>query len=198
MKITSQTSDTLVIEDSGAAYRVSGLVLVLAFLSFALFMGYICYLTNSYDVGDFIFIVLPGLLAFMGLYAFLYATDISVSINKSNNRIDYLQKRTINSKSSSYHLDDVSRVETRWINQYLGFIAYTPAAEVSMQSLLILKSGEEIPLNNFNSRYYWRLIGDLVYWAMSIIISNQEKIGVAPLVASFIGVPFKEIEPPQG
>jgi hypothetical protein len=199
MKIASQTSDEMILKDSGVWRLFFGVGLMILGIAF----GYFMFLSGTNNGVPYI---VPAVPFIFGLLWTLFFPSIMVDINKSTGQIIYTRKRTIGNKVSNYMVADVARVETRknWSTttvqsqrtQSSGFSIGSPGAsrrefELTSQSVLVFKDGKELPLDNASGGT------PSLSTSQSSDAMTERESGIAKKVADFLGVPFQEIEPPQ-
>jgi len=191
MKIITQTdSEMLLKEGSGFNYVFS-----VGFMFFGIAMGY---MMSRADTPHGIAYIFPIILFFVGLLWFLFVPSIMLNINKISGQIIYQKKRIMGTKISNYAITDVSSVETRknWQvvnvkNQRQQGFSVSPRFQLIIQSFLILKDGIKLNLESGHN---------IVQRSSTVNSSNfftEDEVSTAKRVANFLGVSFKEIEPPS-
>src|ERR1035441_10564158 len=103
MKITSQSSDQLVLTEGSTSGVIVGSALVIAGVAVEVFLRQ----SNPY----MIWIGLAVLL--VGIGVVLFASSITVTANKTTGQVAYEKKRLIGAQNSTYAISDIFRIETR-------------------------------------------------------------------------------------
>jgi hypothetical protein len=195
MKIAKQTSNEMILKDSGVWRLLFGIGLMLLGIAF----GYLMFISGTNNNVPYIVPAIPFAFGFLWM---LFFPSIIVNINKNSGQIIYTKKRTIGNKVSNYAIVDVVRVEMRknWQvatvqhRQQQGFSTGPNARsefKLTFQSVLVFKDGKELPLDNASGG-----TSSLSTNHSSNVMTGREA-SIAKQVADFIGVPFQEIEPPQ-
>jgi hypothetical protein len=109
----------------------------------------------------------------------------------------YEKKRLIGAKTDTYKISDVLRIETRkhWRIENAGQpnreTANPPQPILVAQSVIVFKSGKELPLDHQKNSSSMQMGG-------AVLMSGQgSETAMANRVATFLGVPFQEIMPPN-
>jgi hypothetical protein len=191
MKITSQTSDELVLKDGGVFRFVFGG----GFMLFGLVFAYMMYMSGTHGT-ELLIPVAPFLI---GLLSFLFIPSLIINFNKTTGQITYQKKRVAGTRITLYAISDVNRLEARkqWqiqrtqnANQRgVSVGAMNERLVLIVQSVLVLKDGRELPLDVATGT-------SAQSTGSSLAIAGNE-VSVAKQVADFLNVPFQEIEPPR-
>lgn len=186
MKIINQTQDEMVLKEG----NVSGILFGLLLLLVGIYMGYSIYTASGYTNTLWI----SAALVVVGAIVMLVGSSILVTISKSGNQILYQKKRLIGSGSSTYAVADVARIETRrqWRLERSASVNGQPARSREVlvsQSFIVFKDGRELPIDH--QKNAGMSVGSLVTSGQNgeVAVSNQ--------VATFLGVPYQEIAPPD-
>jgi hypothetical protein len=185
MKIITQTTDEMVLKDGNASGLVLGIVLALGGLGFG---GYY-YPAHGWSTAMWVVVVF----FLVGLAAVFTSTATTVDINKPNNQINYQRKRLIGGSQATYAVSDVLRIETRrqWRTETTGGANNRQTRQVLVsQSVIVLKNGAELPLDHETS-------GASIGVSNVMMSGSGKEVAIATQVATFIGVPFQEIAPPN-
>jgi hypothetical protein len=187
MKIVSQSAEELVLTEGGAQGIAVGVALVIA----GALGGY--FLHGSSPIA--IWIALAAAAA--GLAVIALSSSITVAANKTSGQLSYRKKRLIGEQNSTYGIADILRIETR--RQWR--VENTPPAgnrQASMpqpvlvaQSVIVFKDGRELPLDHQKTSSSTS-VGSVV-----LMGGQGKEVAMANRVASFLGVPFQEISPPN-
>lgn len=200
MKIIRQTPDDLVLKDGGIGnYVLMGIILVFT-LSIVGFM--------VISAGRQIFSG-PGLicLAFVVVEMLVLSAKaiIVVEIDKVKQQILYQKRRLFGKSSFTYSINDVEHVETRkqWKMGRSGGNAAmvgrpvgTAMPELMKQSVIVFKDGSILPIDQQRGACGMQ-IGAVGSFGSPLITGGGKEASVAAQVATFLGVPFKEIDPPR-
>ena len=181
MKIINQTADEMVLKDSDIGRLIFGIVAVCGSPSIG---GYV-YFTHGWSNGLWVAVIF----FVTGIFTLFGSATITVDINKSNNQIGYQKKRLIGGSQAAYAISDVLRIETR--KQWTGTNNNRQARQVLVsQSVIVFKNGTELPLDNGGG-------GSSVGMGGVMMSGSGREVAIATQVASFMGVPFQEIAPPN-
>jgi len=185
MKITNQTADEMALKDGNVIGLIFGIVIAVASVAVG---GYV-YFSHGWQNPLWIAIVL----FVVGLLVFITSATTSVVINKPNNQISYKRKEVIGTKQATYAISDVLRVETRkqWREESAGGNNNQMRQVLVSQSVMVFRDGSEVPLDSQNG-------GSSVGVGAVMMNGSGKDIAIATQVASFMGVPFQEIAPPNG
>ncbi len=196
MKIVSQTDNELVLKEGSASGIAVGVVLVLAGLGVAFYRS----TSGASAAGassSSVTIWIAFALVIGGMAAIFLSSSITVGINKTGGQLSYQKKRLIGGASATYAIADVFRIETRkqWQiqnnppNQNQGGPAQQPV--LVAQSVIVFKNGQEVPLDHQKT-------SSTMAVGPAVLMSGQgAESAIANTVATFMGVPFQEIMPPN-
>lgn len=191
MKIVTQTKDELLLKEGSASGIIVGVAFILAGMSVGIYLRS----TSKYAV------LLAVGVAALGIVVILMSSSITVDINKTSGQISYQKKRLIGGSSNTFAIADVFRIETRkqWQLQNAGAPnqgnpgnagANMPQPVLVAQSVIVFKSGQEIPLDHQKT-------ASTMSVGSAVLMSGQgAEAAIANTVATFMGVPFQEIVPP--
>jgi hypothetical protein len=191
MKIISQTKDELVLKEGSASGIIGGIIFVLAGAGF----GFYIFPSHSPMIWLAVAFVVVG----VGLI--LFASSITVDINKTSGQLSYQKKRLVGGSSTTYAIADVFRIETRkqWQMQNAPpnqANQGNPGAPMQRpvlvaQSVIVFKNGQEVPLDHQKT-------ASTMSVGSAVLMSGQgAESAIANQVATFMGVPFQEILPPN-
>jgi hypothetical protein len=187
MKIINQTADELVLKEGDVKNIVAGAVLVLVGIGVMFYAHFTASTPLWIAIG----------LCVVGLIVAFVSSSIAVDMNKTSGQIIYQTKRLIGGKTTSYATNDILRVETRksWRMENSnagGRGASMPRQVLMSQSVIVFKNGQELPLDHQKSSSGMS-IGPAVMMG-----GSGSEVAIANQVATFLGVPFQEIAPPNG
>jgi hypothetical protein len=187
MKIINQSENQMSLKDSNALSLILGAV----FIIIGIFGAFGTYAASRFS-GPF---WVMAVFLLIGLIMIFTSAAISVTIDKTQNKISFLKKRLIGSKTQIYDIPDVLRVELRQsyrmeqgARNQNGIISM-PRQILQHQSVIVLKDGTELPLENIKSSSSSG-IGSIV-----LLGGTGKELSMANQVANFLGVPFQEIGP---
>jgi drug/metabolite transporter (DMT)-like permease len=103
MKITSQSSDELVLQEGSTSGIVVGAVLIVA----GALAGYFLRPSTPYAI----WIALA--LALIGVAVILFSSSITVTAKRASGQLLYEKKRIVGAQNSTYAIADIFRIETR-------------------------------------------------------------------------------------
>ncbi len=186
MKIIKQTSDELIIKDGSAKNIIFGIIFALIGGAGAIYLNFV--VSTPFWITMVFFIV--------GIIVILTSSSIVLSINKLGNQVGYQSKRIIGGKSYSYTIDNVLRIETRksWKiqrNNQSNSTISIPRQVLVWQTIIIFKDGLELPISHEASSSS-SIIGSM------LMNGSGTEVAIATQIATFMGVPFQEIAPPDG
>jgi hypothetical protein len=188
MKIVSQSSDEMVLQEG----NIQGIAIGIACVIAGILAAYFLHSTKPMAV----WIGLGAVL--LGIGVICFASSITVDATKSRDQLVYQKKRLIGAKVSTYAISDVLRIETRkqWRmentapNANRG-TANPPQPMLVAQSVIVFKSGKELALDHQKNSSSMQIGG-------AVLMSGQgSETAMANRVATFLGVPFQEIMPPN-
>ncbi len=188
MKIVSQSSDEMVLHEGSFQGIAIGVVCVIA----GILAAYFLHATKPMAV----WIGLGAVV--LGVSVICFASSITVGATKSKDQLLYEKKRIVGAKSDTYKISDVLRIETRkqWRMEGGGAqpnrqTANQPQPVLVAQSVIVFKSGKELPLDHQKNSSSMQVGG-------AVLMSGQgSETAMANRVAAFLGVPFQEIMPPN-
>jgi hypothetical protein len=189
MKITNQTTDEMSLKSGNTTQRIIGFFVALFGLSLAyLPFGHIGVWSSPLAPA---IVFLAGVLLFIaGLLTVLFSASILVTIIKSNNQIIYQKKEVVGTKQTTYTISNVLRIEIRkrWDRSTQRGIKY----RLAFQSVIVFKDGSELLIDNVNNG------SGVPLGVPGIFASGQaDEENIANQIATFIRVPFQEIDPPS-
>jgi hypothetical protein len=188
MKIVNQNQESITLSDGNMTGIIVGIVFFLASIG----IDYSFYSDHTHPGFSNMMWIGVGIFVF-GIIAILTSTSIIVEINKSSNQIVYKTKRMIGSRQKNYNISDVLRVETRRTYNMVANGRQGLDQVLLIQSVILFKNGEEIPLDSSNSAG-----GANFTMGPSVLMAGSGKeMVIANQVATFMGVPFQEINPPS-
>ena len=187
MKIVSQSSDEMVLHEGSVQGIAIGIACVIAGVLGAYFLH------SSKPMALWI-----GLAAVaLGVGVICFASSITVGATKSKDQLVYEKKRLVGAKTDTYKISDVLRIETRkqWRIENAAppnrETAAPPQPVLVAQSVIVFKSGKELPLDHQKNSSSMQMGG-------AVLMSGQgSETAMANRVATFLGVPFQEIMPPN-
>src|SRR5271156_4971525 len=103
MKIVSQSSDELILQEGSTSGIVVGVVLALAGVLAGIFLR---------QKAPFVIWIALALVV-IGIAVVLFASSITVSANRRSGQMVYEKKRLVGTQTKSYAIADVFRIETR-------------------------------------------------------------------------------------
>jgi hypothetical protein len=187
MKIISQSSDELVLQEGSAAGIVVGAVLAVA----GVLAWYFLRQSNP--------LVIWFALAFVviGLGTILFSSSITVVANRATGQLLYQKKQLVGGQDSKYAIADIFRIETRkqWRverTQTSGDQgASVPQQVLVAQSVIVFKDGRELPLD------HQKTSSSVGVGSVVLMGGQGRETAIAAQVATFLSVPFQEIAPPN-
>jgi hypothetical protein len=180
MKIASQTSDQMVLKDSNMWGAFIAVITILFGFLFT-FWG----LTGSFGIGDVIFWIIALAVAFTAIFM---NPSFMIAINKGDGTIFFHMKRIVLSKTATYQITDIMRIELRKVYRNTS----KGGTEVVTQSIFIFKNGKEVPLEGKKAEKPMGMLGIVVGGHSA---KQTKELSTSQQVASFINVPFQEISP---
>jgi hypothetical protein len=196
MKIISETKDELILKEGSTSGIIMGTLFLLGGICIGVFRGSIAANISSAS-GPTIVLGIAAALFLIGLLAILLSSSITVGVNKATGKLSYDKKRLIGGSSTTYGIDEVLRIETRrqWqmqnaaATQNQGGTVQQPV--LVAQSVIVFKDGREVALDHQKTSSSSSVGG-------AVIMSGQgREVALANRVATFMGVPFQEISPPN-
>jgi hypothetical protein len=186
MKIASQTADEMVLKEGSASGIAAGIVFV--------FIGLGVAYSQHFLVSTILWIAVAFFV--VGLGVILFSSSITVDINKATGRLDYVTRRLTGGSNATYPITDILRVETRrqWHMERVGAGnrgASVPRQVLMSQSVILFKDGREVALDHQKSSSSMS-VGSAV-----LMGGSGAEAAIANQVATFLGVPFQEIAPPN-
>lgn len=186
MKIANQTDSAMLLKEGGA----SGILFSIVFMLVGLGVGY----SQHFSISPALWVAVAFFV--VGLVMLLLASSITVKINKTDGQLAYQTQRLVGSKSTTFAIADVLRIETRkqWRMENVSSGnrgASMPRQVLMMQSVIVFKNGQELPLDHQKSSSSMS-IGPAV-----LMGGSGAEVAIAKQVADFMGVPFQEIAPPN-
>jgi hypothetical protein len=187
MKIINKTENELLLKDGNFSKIFIGII-------FCLFSAFFCY--QSYGAGAMVAVGMSAIFFIVGLVLILTNLTITVDFNKLSGKFNYQKKSLIKKEINVYNFSDVVRIETRkqWEmrNSSGGNGISTSHQVLVSQSIIILKDGTELPLDNQKDSSG----NNGILNTSSVLMGGLSKENaIANQVAIFLGVPFQEISP---
>jgi hypothetical protein len=186
MKITSQSSNELVLTEGSTQGMIVGGALVVAGALIGLFLHKSTPMSVWVSLG----------MTIIGIAILCFSSSITVTANKTTGKLAYEKKRLVGAQNTTYAIADVLRIETRkqWRTENSppsGNNQQTVPQQVLVaQSVIVFKSGQELALDHQKTSSSMSMGG-------AVLMSGQGKeTAIANQVAEFLGVPFQEIMPP--
>lgn len=188
MKIINQTENELILKDGNFSNIFFGIIFCLV----GSFFGY-----QSFGTGAMVSLGMGVIFFIIGLFLILKNSTITVVFNKLSSQFNYQKKSLIKKEINIYNFFDVARIETRkmWTTRSSssGRSNISTSRQVLVsQSIIVLKDGTELPLNNQkDSSGNTGLLN-----TSSVLMGGSSKENfIANQVAMFLGVSFQEISP---
>jgi uncharacterized protein (UPF0333 family) len=187
MKIINQSENQMSLKDGNALSLILGAV----FIIIGVFGAFGIYSASRFS-GPFWAMTVFFLI---GLIIIFTSAAILVTIDKTQNQISFLKKRLAGSKSQTYNIQNVLRIELRksyrmqaGTRNQNGTI--TPPRQILQhQSVIVLKDGTEVPLENVKSS------GNAGIGTEVLLGGTGKELSISNQIANFLGVPFQEIGP---
>jgi hypothetical protein len=187
MKIVSQSNDQMVLQEGNTSGIVVGIAMAIAGILVAWFLHASKPMTLWIGLA----------ILTIGVGVIFFASSITVDANKVKGQLLYQKKRLMGTETAVYSIGDIMRIETR--KQWR--VDNTPPSgnrEVSMpqpvlvaQSVIVFKNGKELALDHQKN-------SSSMSMGSAVLMSGQgAETAIANQVASFLGVPFQEIMPPN-
>jgi hypothetical protein len=187
MKIASQSSDELILQEGSTSGIVVGVVLAVAGVLAGIFLR---------QTAPFVIWIALALVV-IGIAVVLFASSITVSANRRNGQMVYEKKRLVGTQTKSYAIADVFRIETRkqWrvdnTPQSGNQAGTMPQPKLVAQSVIVFKNGSELPLDHEKTS------STTTVGSMVLMGGQGAETAIAAQVAQFLNVPFQEIMPPN-
>jgi hypothetical protein len=183
MKIASQTSDQMVLKDS----NYWGVFIAVITIFFGFFFDFFGATTGSgsFGIGDIILWIIALAVAFTAIFM---NPSFMLAINKSDGTIFFHMKRIVLSKTATYQIGNIARIELRKVYRNTS----KGGTEVVTQSVIIFKDGSEIPLEGKKAEKPMGAFGVVMGGDSA---KQTKELSTSQQVASFINVPFQEISP---
>ncbi|MFM2330824.1 MAG: hypothetical protein RLZZ26_331 [Candidatus Parcubacteria bacterium] len=156
--------------------------------------GVLLFLAGSQTIA----LIVGGLFIVAGIVVVLKASSINITIDKSQGQILFQKNGLVKHEVRTYAIADAVRVELR--NQYQTSTTTMQGRTYSQptivwQSVLILKDGTELPLENLQAPGQTNV--GVAGVGFSVIGGGEAKeVVVGQQIAAFLGVPFQEIGAP--
>ena len=200
MKIIKQTEDQLITKDGDLKRIVIGIIFAFMGILVIYFLLHPTYAPGTQPNGSPIVGWIVGI--FFAVFGFLMvflSFSIVVDFNKTTGQMIYKQKKLIGGKATTYNIADIVRIESRkgWRevspSNNRGGMSVSVLQQVPLfQSLLILKDGLELPLDQ-----QWSPRNSSGIFGAAIMMSGlNTESSLATKIATFLNVPFQEINPP--
>ena len=151
---------------------------------FGLFFTFVPFGSSNAVMGDIILWIIALVVIFILIFL---CPSLTFSINKSDGTIFFHMKRIILSKTATYQIGDVSRIELRKVYRNTS-----KGTQVVTQSVIIFKDGKEIPLEGKKAE---AALGAFGFVMGGDSAKQTKELSVSEQVANFINVPFQEISP---
>jgi len=184
MKITSQSTNELVLTEGSTSGIIVGVAFITAGVLAELFLRQNGPLVTWIGLGMIV----------IGIVIVLFSSSITVVMNKTSGRVDYQKKRMLGGKNATYLIADIFRIETRkqWQMQNTGQSGNLPPQRVLVaQSVMVFRDGRELPLDHQKTSSSTSVGG-------AVLMGGQgAETAIAAQVAAFLNVPFQEIMPPN-
>lgn len=183
MKIASESDNELILKEGNVSGIVIGAILILAAIG----------LVRLIYLNQMVIWIAIGI-GVIGLAVIFLSYSIIVDFDKGDGQIRYEKKHLIGASFSTYEIADVLQVETRkvWHIQNTGnnrSIAMPRRVLVS-QSVIVLKNGKELQLDHQKN-------SSGTPFGSVLMAGSGAESATANQVATFLGVPFREIAPPD-
>lgn len=182
MKIVSQNSDVMVLNEGNTSAMIGGAIFTILGLGIGL---------SAYNSG-IIAILVAGVFVLIGLAIVFFSFSINIVINKTSGQIEYRKKRLTGESVELYQTANISRVETQKKLQRVRSTSKgvsTSRLITISQSFIIFKDGSRLALGHQKNNSSGLTIGGAV-----LGVGNNE-LTIASTVAQFLGVPFQESGP---
>jgi Tfp pilus assembly PilM family ATPase len=187
MKIVSQSSDQLVLQEG----NVTGIAIGAAFAIAGVLVAF--YVRHA---GPMVFWIALALVV-IGLGTIAFSSAITVTANRAAGRLLYEKKRLIGAQNSTYAIADILRIETRrqWRIENApnpgNREAAMPQPMLVAQSVIVFKDGRELALDHQKTSSSMSV-------GSAVLMGGQgAEVALANRVANFLNVPFQEISPPN-
>lgn len=186
MKIISQSTDELVLQEGGASGIAIGAVMVVA----GVLVAYFEHAAKPFTIWIALALVL------VGVGVVLLSSSITVNANKTSGRLSYEKKRLMGGQTSSYAIADILRIETRkqWRVENTPNAGNqdgsVPQQVLMAQSVIVFKDGRELALDHQKNSSTMSVGPAVLMGGMGT------EVALANRMATFLNVPFQEIAPP--
>jgi hypothetical protein len=144
MKIMSQSSDELVLHEGS----FQGIAIGVACVAAGVLGAYFLHATKPLALWIGLAVVV------LGVGVICFASSITVGATKPSDRLVYEKKRIVGTKTDTYKISEVLRIETRkqWRIENAAppnrGTANPPQPVLVAQSVIVFKSGKELPLDH--------------------------------------------------
>jgi hypothetical protein len=189
MKITSQSSDQMALQDGNIASGVFGGIVLVGI------SGYWAYYLFTAPGQSINIAWIPGIIAIVGLIMIVMVSSIAVVIDKSQGQVVFSRKRMLGISKQVQNISDVVRVELRrgsyrqGAPSRQGFSMNGGRQVLQSQTVVLFKDGTEMPLENKKDRSgRGSIIGAGVMMA-----GEGKELSISQQVATFLDVPFEEM-----
>jgi ABC-type multidrug transport system permease subunit len=182
MKIISQTESEMTLKDS----NYWGVFIAIITILFGFFFTFESIVTSPIGpiIGGVICWIIALAVAFIAIFL---CPSLTFVINKSDGIIFFHMKRIILSKTATYQIGDVSRIELR-----KAYRNTSKGTQVITQSVIIFKDGTEVPLEGKKAE---AALGAFGFVMGGDSAKQKKELSISEQVATFINVPFQEISP---
>lgn len=171
MKIIKEDQNVMILKDNNIMVFVVGLIFVLAGLMIIFKSGFF---TNQPPTWS----GLVGVL--LGGFVIFVAKVVTVSLDKTTNKLVFLRKGLTSKTTREYALDQINEVELS-----MTYSSSSKSRGYSYHLAFVFSNGEIIPLNPGSSS---------IIKIMGRQVILEKSLGAR--IASFLGVPFQERRPP--
>lgn len=180
MKLVTQTADEIVLKDSDWNKLIFGIVFVIVGVCILpIIIGEVAH-------GSFVILILL-LFPIIGIWMAVSASWFTVDMNKTTGQIVVSRRQLIGGGAQTYAISDAARVELRKAYQQSG-----RSSTLVHQSVLVLRDGTEVALDHSSGGSTGVSINN-----MPVLLGMSGKeLSIGEQVATFLGVPFQEIQPP--
>jgi hypothetical protein len=189
MKIISQTSDQMTLQDGNIAGGILGGIIA---FGIGAYWAYYLFTTPGQEIK---IAWIPGIIALVGLFMIFTVSSIVVAIDKVQGQITFRRKRILGASTQARNISDAVRVELRRgsyrkeIPNQQGFSMNGKQQIMESQTVILFKDGTEMPLENTKKRS----AGGNIIGAGVMMAGEGKELSISQQAANFVGVPFEEM-----
>ncbi|MFZ1075587.1 MAG: hypothetical protein WAN50_04410 [Minisyncoccia bacterium] len=199
MKIIQDSSDKIVLGDSGLSSFIGGFILLVVGIATAGIALY-SYLQGGASSKSSLFAwLIPGIFFIIGLLILFTARSKETVLDKEQGQGSITSAGILGKKTDTFNLGDIVRVEMRenysystttgpTINAQAGMAVRTTAPQRQFRLVLVMQNGTEIFIDNAHTENLSasQLMADAVQMS-----GSGREANIGQKIAAFAGVPFQ-------